>query len=195
MICAAGNHYHLSSGQIFRGLPPESENGKLFYEYAHSGKLVPDDITMQIWWRYTCGLIDTNRYYPGQQLLMLDGIPRTASQARMLNDYVNVLHIIVLELEDEQEILRRLRRRAQIEKRLDDGDITIIHQRMVEYHEKSKQVLACYEEEMISVFNSHQTPMEVLRDVLVGCTHVLKHNPHIQPADISHSDRPPIIHT
>ena len=193
MICAAGNHYHLSSGQIFRGLPPESENGKLFYEYAHSGVLVPDEITMKIWWRYTCGLIDTNRYYPTQQILMLDGVPRTAAQAEILKDYVNVLHVIVLELDDEAEILRRIRRRAKIEKRLDDGDVEIIHQRMIEYHEKTRQVLDCYDDSLISVFNANQTPMEVLRDVLVGCTHVLKQNTQIQPPDLKHRDQPPII--
>ena len=30
MLCAAGNHFHLSSGDIFRGLPPESKSGQLF---------------------------------------------------------------------------------------------------------------------------------------------------------------------
>lgn len=192
MLCAAGNHYHLSSGQIFRGLPPESESGQMFYEYAQTGQLVPDDITVNIWWRYTKGLIDTNRYYPRQQLLLLDGIPRTADQARMLRDYVDVIHIIVLQLDDESEILRRIKRRAQIEKRMDDADADIIHRRMEEYHEKTRQVLDCYEDSKISSFNAGQLPMEVLRDVLVGCTHVLSHSEDIQPSDQTRHEPAPI---
>ena len=47
MLCAAGNHFHLSSGDIFRGLPPESKSGQLFYSYANEGKLVPDDVTIE----------------------------------------------------------------------------------------------------------------------------------------------------
>ena len=40
-------NYHLSTGDIFRGLPPESPNGKVFYSYANEGKLVPDDVTIE----------------------------------------------------------------------------------------------------------------------------------------------------
>lgn len=39
---------HLSTGDIFRGLSPASENGKLFASYANAGKLVPDEVTVQI---------------------------------------------------------------------------------------------------------------------------------------------------
>lgn len=189
MICAAGNHYHLSSGQIFRGLPPESESGKLFCQYAHNGNLVPDEVTVDIWKRYTQGLVNTNRYYPGHQLLLLDGIPRTVRQAELLDEHVEVIHVIVLEIQDEEKIFRRLRRRAHIEKRPDDADLEIVRNRLHEYREKTEPVLRYYSEEIISRVNAENTPMEVLRDVLIGSTHVLKQMPDIVRRDWDTEDR------
>ncbi len=74
-LSSAGNHFHLSSGDIFRGLSPESPAGKLYHHYAGKGLLLPDEVTIQIWHHYVNGLIATNRYFPSQQLLLLDGIP------------------------------------------------------------------------------------------------------------------------
>ncbi|MCH2206489.1 MAG: nucleoside monophosphate kinase [Lentisphaerales bacterium] len=174
MICAAGNHYHLSSGDIFRGLPPESKSGQLFYSYANEGKLVPDDVTIEICWRYLNGLVDTNKFHPAQQLLLLDGLPRTANQAKLIEEYVDVLHVIVLTIEDEEELYRRIGRRGKIEGRNDDGDRAIVAKRLKEYHEKTAKVLEYYPDAKISKFSAEQAPMEVLRDVLVGCTDILK---------------------
>ena len=174
MLCAAGNHFHLSSGDIFRGLPPESKSGQLFYSYANEGKLVPDDVTIEICWRYLNGLIDTNKFDPSKQLIFLDGLPRTANQAKLIEDYVDVEHIIVLTIEDEEELYRRIGRRGKIEGRNDDGDRAIIAKRLEEYHAKTAKVLECYPAEKISKFSAEQAPVEVLRDVLVGCAHLLK---------------------
>lgn len=174
MLCAAGSHFHLSSGDIFRGLPPESKSGQLFYSYANEGKLVPDDVTIEICWRYLNGLIDTNKFDPSKQLLLLDGLPRTANQAKLIEDYVDVEHIIVLTIEDEEELYRRIGRRGKIEGRNDDGDRAIVTKRLQEYHEKTAKVLECYPAEKISKFSAEQAPVEVLRDVLVGCADFLK---------------------
>jgi adenylate kinase len=191
MICAAGNHYHLSSGQIFRGLPPESDSGEEFYKYASKGNLLPDKSTVDIWWRYTQGLINTNRFYPSQQLFLLDGLPRTVEQAKLISEYVDVIHVIVLQIHDEKEVFRRISRRAKIEKRLDDADQDVITNRLKEYREKTRLVLDHYDPDIISYFNAEQTPMEVLRDVLVGCTHVLKQMPRLVPSDRRIVTEPP----
>ena len=192
MICAAGNHFHLSSGNIFRHLSPESENGKLFHQYASEGKLVPDEVTLEVWKRYTRGLIDTNRYFPEQQLLLLDGIPRTKKQAQLLDEYVDVLHVIVLDIEDEDTILTRILRRAKIEKRTDDAEVTVIRNRVEEYHTKTTDVLTHYKKDIIYHYSAEKRPMEVLRDVLVGSTFILKSAPTLSPSDRSRSEPPPI---
>lgn len=192
MICAAGNHFHLSSGNIFRHLSPESENGKLFHEFASKGKLVPDEVTLQVWKSFTRGLIDTNRYFPEQQLLLLDGIPRTYKQATLLAEHVDVIHIIVLDITNEDTILKRISRRAQIEKRTDDADYQIIKNRIEEYKNKTAEVLEYYNEEIIFHYNAENRPMEVLRDVLVGSTFILKTMPHPAPVEARRTEPPPI---
>src|SRR5271154_2059114 len=116
-LSTAGNHFHLSSGDIFRGLSPEAPAGKLYHAYASQGHLVPDEVTLEIWRHYVGGLIATNRYFPHQQLLLLDGIPRTIQQAELLEKYIQIMHIIVLETPNVEELIKRMKRRALIERR------------------------------------------------------------------------------
>jgi adenylate kinase len=167
-LSSAGNHFHLSSGDIFRGLSPESPAGKLYHEYAGKGLLLPDEITIQIWHYFVHGLIATNRYFPTQQLLLLDGLPRTIRQADLLAEYVQIERIIVLEVKETNELIKRIQRRALIEKRTDDFDANVLKTRMDVYEKETSKVLKHYPESLLSRFNASQKPLEVLRDVLVG---------------------------
>lgn len=166
-LSSAGNHFHLSSGDIFRGLSPESPAGKLYYQYANKGHLVPDEATIQIWHNYVEGLIATNRYFPHQQLLLLDGIPRTLNQAKLLDNHLNVLHVIVLETSNNEGLIKRMKRRALIERRADDTSETTLRTRMQVYEQETVSVLKHYPDSKISRFNADLLPLEVLRDVLI----------------------------
>ena len=172
-LSSAGNHFHLSSGDIFRGLSPESPAGKLYHSFAGQGLLLPDEITIQIWHHFVHGLIATNRYFPEQQLLLLDGLPRTVPQAVLLEKYIHIEKIIVLEVEDTSTLIKRLQRRALIEKRTDDMDPKVLRTRMDVYKENTLKLLTHYPSEIISRFNADQKPLEVLRDVLVGLSSLL----------------------
>ncbi len=172
-LSSAGNHFHLSSGDIFRGLSPESPAGKLYHSYASQGLLLPDEITLQIWHHFVHGLIATNRYFPHQQLLLLDGIPRTQKQAELLSQYVEIERIIVLDVDDPDPLIKRIQRRALIEKRMDDMDPKILKTRLEIYRKETAKVLNFYPDRMISRFNANQKPLEVLRDVLVSLCPVL----------------------
>ncbi len=175
-LSSAGNHFHLSSGDIFRGLSPESPAGRLFHSYAHKGHLLPDEITVGIWHHYMEGLIATNRYFPHQQLLLLDGIPRTPKQAELLNQHIKLMHILVLEMGNTEELIKRMQRRAVIEKRTDDMDESVLRTRMKVYAEETVHLLEQYPKERISRFNADQRPLEVLRDVLVQHSELLCHS-------------------
>ena len=121
-LSSAGNHYHLSSGDIFRGLSPESSAGKLFHRFASKGELVPDEVTIEIWHRYVKGLITTNAYFPHNQYLLLDGLPRTLHQADLIDSHIEVMQVISLEMPNVEGLVARLKRRAVIERRMDDFD-------------------------------------------------------------------------
>jgi adenylate kinase len=174
-LSTAGNHFHLSSGDIFRGLSPESPAGKLFHTYASKGHLVPDDVTIQIWRHYMAGLIETNRYFPKEQFLLLDGIPRTVNQVKIIGQYINVVRIIVLDMPNVDGLIQRLKRRAIIERRMDDADEGVLRTRMQVYEKETVAILNQYPAEIINHFNADQKPLEVLRDVLIELSYLLSH--------------------
>ena len=170
---AGGNHFHLSSGDIFRGLAPDSPAGKLYHTYAHKGHLLPDAITIDIWHHYVLGLIDTNRYYPEKQLLLLDGIPRTVAQAIELEKHISVSRIINLQVPNVEVLIKRLQRRAVIEKRVDDMDESVLKKRMEVYERETLKLLNHYPADLISTFDGSKKPLDVLKDVLVELSGVL----------------------
>ena len=79
--------------------------------------MVPDDVTIEIFWRYMQGLIDTNKFDPSNQYIFLDGMPRTAEQAKILDQYADVVKIISLKVTNDDEIVERLAK-CKIEKLL-----------------------------------------------------------------------------
>lgn len=174
-LSTAGNHFHLSSGDIFRGLDPESSMGKLYHTYAGRGFLVPDAVTIEMWKHYVDGLICTNRYFPSKQFLLLDGIPRTLSQAIILDQHIEVVKVIVLEMSNIETLIKRMKRRALIEKRQDDADEEVLKTRMQVYQKETVELLSHYPKSLISRFNADQKPLEVLRDVLIELSHLLSH--------------------
>jgi len=175
-LSTAGNHFHLSSGDIFRGLSPESPAGKLFHTYAGKGHLVPDEVTIEIWKHYVGGLIATNRYFPHEQFLLLDGVPRTVRQAEILDQYIKVMKIIVLTMDNTEGLIKRMQRRAIIERRMDDADEKVLRTRMQVYEKETLTLLKHYPSELIVEFNADQRPLEVLRDVLIEMSYFLSHS-------------------
>lgn len=174
-LSTAGNHFHLSSGDIFRGLDPETPIGKLYHTYASNGHLVPDEVTIEIWRQYVAGLIATNKYFPKKQFLLLDGVPRTPKQAQIFDNYIKVVHVIVLEMPNMEGLIARMKKRALIEKRADDADENVLRTRMQVYERDTKILLSHYPASAISRFNADQRPLEVLRDVLVKLSDVLSY--------------------
>lgn len=174
-LSTAGNHFHLSSGDIFRGMDPDSPTGRLYHSYASKGNLVPDEVTIEVWRQYMDGLISTNRYFPTKQFLLLDGIPRTLLQAKILDQYIEVMKIIVLDMPNIDGLIKRMKRRALIEKRQDDADEEILKNRMDVYKKETLSLLDYYPSEKVATFNADQKPLEVLRDVLVQLSNVLSH--------------------
>ena len=121
---------------------------------------------MQIWRHYVGGLIATNRYFPHQQYLLLDGVPRTLRQAELFAPFLNILKIIVIDTPNLDVLIKRLQRRAFIEHRQDDTNEQILRTRMQVYQKETLKVLDFYPQELICRFNADQRPLEVLRDVL-----------------------------
>src|SRR5947209_878312 len=73
--------FHCACGDVFRNLTIESPIGRTFIEYSSRGELVPDQPTVDLWRKSIEGMTQTGRFLPGQDTLVLDGIPRNVPQA------------------------------------------------------------------------------------------------------------------
>jgi len=167
-LAQAGGHVHVSSGELFRGLSADSSEGRLFLSYAEKGHLVPDEATVKIWYDFVLGLIATHRFHPKKQFLILDGIPRTALQAELLSEYVDVERLIVLEARDLEVFVGRLKKRALIEKRFDDADEKVLQKRMQVYERETASLLRLFPRERIVRVDATEAPIQVLRDILIA---------------------------
>lgn len=176
LLATSKEQYHLSSGEIFRSLPSGTDAGKLFYEYAIKGELVPCKQTIEIWKNYVNGLMAINAYFPHSQDLLLDGMPRTVEQARLLENYIDVKHIILLESNDRKNLTNRLIQRVRFEGRFAEMRPEFVERRFSVYENEINPLLEYYPSHLISKVNADQKPLEVFRDVLVKLSHLLSHS-------------------
>jgi adenylate kinase len=159
-------HFHCACGDVFRSIDIRSELGKVFYEYSSRGQLVPDDVTVRIWKESIHARTITREYKPRQDLLVLDGIPRTREQAKLMDQHIEVLRIVHLVCRDEQAMMERLRRRALKENRHDDADEKVIRRRWEVYASETRPVLEHYSADLVCEVDAVASPVRVLRSVL-----------------------------
>lgn len=173
-LAATTSLKHISTGDIFRGIAPSSESGKLLASYSSKGLLVPDEATVEIFGRFIEGLVNTNKVNPDKDMLLLDGIPRTVAQVKLIESVVDVKHIFVLDIKDEATIVARLLNRAKIEGRKDDADESVIKNRLKVYKESTAKVLGKYNKKIVSHIVGDNTPDEVFCDVLKAYVDFMK---------------------
>ncbi|NGX52658.1 MAG: adenylate kinase [Candidatus Anoxychlamydiales bacterium] len=164
---------HVSTGAIFRGIDPSSEKGKMINSYLKKGKLLPDDFTVNIWHEFVEHKINEGLYDPKEHFLLLDGIPRTLKQTTLLEKYIKVEYIIVLEMKDLGKLIARMENRALIENRSDDLDKNVLKNRIDIYLNDTTKILKHYSNDKIFNFNAQQKKLEVIRDVLVKFAPIL----------------------
>ena len=104
---------------------------------------------------------------PDIDTLVLDGIPRTANQASLMKDIIDVKRVLHLSCPDRTELVRRLRKRALKDNRLDDASEKVIQDRLRAYDEETKPVLS-YFDGIVSTIDATQPPVKVLSDMLVA---------------------------
>lgn len=137
---------HISTGDVLRNeIKKVSEVGQIAKGIIDKGQLIPDDLMLQI-------LAKTYDALPQGKGVIFDGFPRTIPQAealkKMLQERGHDLGMVI-ELVVEQDILmERLLRRAQIEGRADDNAETIA-KRFAVYHNQTEPILEWFEKEGI----------------------------------------------
>ena len=160
---------HVSSGEILRGIDPQSPEGREIATFADRGELVPDDVTIRAFRSVIEQSIDGGQFQPDEELLLLDGIPRTRNQAEILSQTFQVMAVILFAFDDENVVVDRLKSRALKENRVDDANEETIRHRFEIYRRQTEPILAFYAPETVHRIDAQGTPVEVLRDVLDAC--------------------------
>jgi adenylate kinase len=173
-LASVSGCYHFSSGDMFRGIDPRSPLGTYTSEKMNKGLLISDEETISLFQSYLNGLIDTYRFYPSQQKLLLDGIPRTTGQISLIEPFIEVEALIILECNNQEELIKRMQKRAIEEKRKDDADVAVLTKRQEIYHAQTQKVLSLYPESKIIRINAQQSRLKVLKDVLERISHLLE---------------------
>jgi adenylate kinase len=155
-------HYrHLSTGDLFRSLERESPLGREVRSFSERGVLVPDELTIRIFRDAIERQIASTQFDSARDTLVLDGIPRNVNQARILDDLVRVVRIIYLLSSNEQVMVDRMKRRAEVEGRKDDADESIIRRRFDVYRRETQPVLEHYPSDLVIEIDALGTPDEV----------------------------------
>jgi adenylate kinase len=167
------NLVHLAMGDIFRGLDKASDIGQEFLSYSTKGKLVPDELTVRVFCHHVESEVDNGRIDPGYHTLILDGIPRTTEQVKLLDDVIAVKRVVHLVMDDRDALIARLVGRAKKSDRPDDADRTVIENRIEVYERETRPVLDAYPKKLIAKVNGDQPPLAVLRDIAECLVHVV----------------------
>ncbi len=129
------NLVHISTGDVFRyNIKNQTDLGKLAKSFMDKGKLVPDEITIDM----LSNELDKN---PEANGFIFDGFPRTEAQAEALGYLMDdkdqeIDAMVALEVDDEI-LVKRLLERGKTSGRPDDADESIIRNRIKVYYNET----------------------------------------------------------
>lgn len=159
-LCKEYRIVHLSTGQLLRqAVQRGDELGGRVARIIQAGQLVPDQIVIELVTEYL-------RQHPD---CLLDGFPRTVSQAEALDRWLAERQAqveLVVELQVQRaEIVRRLLERARIEGRADDTPTTIA-KRLDVYHRQTHPVAEYYRRQgRLATADGNGGPEEVFQRI------------------------------
>ncbi len=162
--------FHCACGDVFRSLDTRTKLGQAFLAYSSKGELVPAEITVELWQVQIEHAVSAHRFKPDLDYLVLDGIPRSVEQARLMKAHIDVKKVFHLSCANRKELVTRLKKRALKDNRLDDANDAIINSRLDIYEAESKPVLDYYGPDLVQTIDATQAPVRVLLEVLQTVT-------------------------
>ena len=143
---------HISTGDIFRkNIQQKTTLGNLASSYMNEGKLVPDQVTIDL----LESEIDSHSLSNG---FIFDGFPRTIAQAHAFELFLkkknmNLSLVISLEV-SEDELTQRLLKRGLESGRQDDSNQDIIRNRIQVYNNQTSVLKNHYQNSLKQSFFS-----------------------------------------
>lgn len=157
--------FHVACGEVFRSLDPRSDLGREFISYSSRGHLVPDDLTIRLWQQHLRNLSIMGELRPDDHYLVLDGIPRSVAQAKLMESQTDVRLVCHLDCADRSILAERIRRRSLHENRLDDIHDDTIQRRFKIFDDETKPVLDHFKDRVVPI-DASRKPFQVLRSIL-----------------------------
>jgi adenylate kinase len=165
ILGAIPRFYHFSMGDAFRSMDTRTPIGQEFIAYSRRGELVPDELTIRYFKKQVDARADLHMFKPDIDILILDGIPRSIEQARILEEHIEVLQLFHLSCPNREELITRIRKRSLKEGRMDDASDEIIQRRIRAYEESTRELIDHYADRRAAI-NAAQAPVKVTRDIL-----------------------------
>lgn len=161
-------HLPFSTGAALRDhMDRKTEIGQLAAPIYNAGNLIPDDILIRI-------LEDLFANIDQDKAVIFDGVPRTMVQKsafdRIINEYQRDFVAVIINL-SEEEAIRRISLRGQVENRSDDQDIGVVRKRFQNFREKTMPIAREYEAtgNLLHV-NGEQSVEDVQKDLIEALT-------------------------
>ena len=158
--------FYCACSDVFRSIDTRTKVGQAFIYYSGRGELVPDEISIELWKESISGHVETHRFKPELDALLLDGIPRNLQQAELMKSRIEVVKVFHLSCPDRSTLIERLKRRALKDNRLDDANEAVIRKRLETYEIETKPVLGYYGPALIHTIDATQSPARVLWEIL-----------------------------
>jgi adenylate kinase family enzyme len=142
-LSAKYNLVHLSTGDILRAeRKAGTPLGAQAQDYINKGLLVPDELVAGV-------LENEMNKHPEAAGFIFDGFPRNTAQVPMLDAMLErrgakLDTVVALEVDDNEELVRRIVNRAVLSGRADDQDPAIVGNRLHVYHQETSPVIGVY---------------------------------------------------
>lgn len=153
----------VATGDLFReNLKNQTELGQLAKTFMDKGELVPDEVTVAM-------VRDRLSRPDCVRGAILDGFPRTPIQAaaldKLLEEFNGQINVVPFINVDQDILVGRLLKRAEIEGRADDNEETI-RTRMRVYREQTSPLLDYFQQKGLLVEINGDRPVDVVSNEL-----------------------------
>jgi adenylate kinase len=153
---------HLSTGEMLRSARAESALGKLVASYINAGRLAPDYLVFRI---VKKRLLDKDC----ESGCLFDGFPRTIVQAQLLDEHLlasgESLGMVISLAVEQEELIARMLRRAEIEHRQDDTAETIAARLRVFYTQTAPLLDYYANHGVLERVDAMRSPDDVFEDI------------------------------
>lgn len=151
---------HVAMGDILRGLTAAHPLYENVQRYVRAGDLVPDELVMDLFARHVQSIEQPD------EILVVDGVPRSRVQVELLNRLVQVIKIFKLSVYDENVVVERLRKRAKESGRPDDASDEVITHRLQVYRQETESSIKTYPGTILTRIQANQPIFDVHLDII-----------------------------